>query len=780
MRTSDNNHRYLLWVALVTVSMALAMAVMLVLQLTQRQSIRQSSQVGNDSITAMAFQYEREFLRFRQELRGLVSERTAPDLDNVRLRLDILVSRLGLLRDNPSIALLQERPEYADVIPGMEKLVLQTDQLLSHDAPDLQALSGLLKDFNAIGPAVQALSIAANSQVSVLLEHQGNDLIRQNDLIIWLTLAQLIVLLVASGSLVVRHRKQVQQHLEWRQLNDNLIAANLQAENANRGKSQFLANMSHELRTPFNGMLGMLGLLEGTSLNAQQADYVTTVRGSASHLLTLLNDILDVSALDVGKMAVNPIPVQLPLLLHDVDALMQPLAKGKKLGFSMVLPPALPQWVEADGTRIKQILLNLVSNAIKFSPQGSIVLHVESDFATASQAGDSATLRLRVSDQGIGMDDTTMACLFQRFSQGDASISRRFGGTGLGLEISRNLARLMGGDITVQSQPGVGSTFSLELPMVCVPAPDAGLRVVAPAHADSSSLRGEAVHGLDILVAEDHPVNRKYMQALLSRLGHRTRFVEDGEQAVAEVRRAVPDLVFMDVHMPVMDGLQATQALRSGGDAAANVYIVALTADAFAESRERALEAGMDAFLSKPVGIDQIETLLQQRFGARAVAGIEPAMPACETPLPAAPVVLTPASASRRRFRAGDVAQHLDTAMLGEICVAVSLTGYRSLLDSFFSDESGSFAALVAALDSGDVGSLHGTAHALKGAAASLGLHAVASLASQVEHGGIHYSLDDCTAASLQLVALRHTAHSLCHRMGLTADTPIDTAAMRT
>lgn len=776
MRTSDNHHRYLLWVAFVTVIMAFAMAVMLVLQLTQRQSIRQTSQLGNDSITAIVFQYEREFLRFRQELRGLVIGDTPPDLDNVRLRLDIFTSRLGLLRDNPSIALLQERPEYAEAVPVVEQLVLQTEQILSRDAPDPKALAELLNGFNVIGPAVQALSMAANNQVSVLLERQGSTLQHQNDLIIWLTLAQLIVLLIASGGLAVRHRKQVQQQLEWRQLNANLVAANQQAENANRGKSQFLANMSHELRTPFNGMLGMLGLLEGTSLNTQQADYVSTVRGSASHLLTLLNDILDVSALDVGKMAVNPVPVQLPQLLHDVDALMQPLAKAKRLGFSLVVHTALPLWVETDGTRIKQILLNLVSNAIKFSPKGSIVLDVECDCGTTPQVGDTVALRLRVRDQGIGMDAATMACLFQRFSQGDASISRRFGGTGLGLEISRSLARLMGGDITVQSQLGLGSTFSLELPLVCVPAPAAVLHGVAPAYPDSSGLRGEAVQGLDILVAEDHPVNRKYMQALLSRLGHRIRFVEDGKQAVAEVRRAVPDLVFMDVHMPVMDGLQATRALRAGGDAAANVCIVALTADAFAVSRERALEAGMDAFLAKPVRMEQIETLLQQRFGTRAIARIAPATPRGETPVPA---LLAPAIAPRRRFRAGDVTQHLDMATLGEICVAVSLTGYGSLLDSFFSDESGSFSALVAALDCGDVAALHGYAHPLKGAAASLGLHALASLALQAEHGGTHYSPEDCATASLQLIELRHTAHALCHSMGLTAHTPVGAVVIR-
>jgi CheY-like chemotaxis protein len=277
---------------------------------------------------------------------------------------------------------------------------------------------------------------------------------------------------------------------------------------------------------------------------------------------------------------------------------------------------------------------------------------------------------------------------------------------------------------------------------------------VLPAHATQYGIIG----GLDILVAEDHPVNRKYMEGLLLRLGHRIRFVEDGEQAVAEVRRAAPDVLFMDVHMPVLDGLQATQALRAGGGAASRVYIVALTADVFAESRERALAAGMDDFLSKPVRMDQIESLLQQRFGL-----MDSRAPAQE-----AATVAPPAPAEPRRFRSEDVARHLDMPMLGEVCVAISLDGYRSLLDSFFNDESRSFNTLVACLDAADTARLQEVAHAFKGGCASLGFHALAALAGQVERAGLDYSADACADAALQLRSLYQTAHALCRRMGLT------------
>jgi signal transduction histidine kinase/HPt (histidine-containing phosphotransfer) domain-containing protein/ActR/RegA family two-component response regulator len=756
------NRRYLLWLAMGTVCMAMVMAVMLALQMTQNRALRASSELQADSVTALTFQLEREFLRMRQTLDNAVHTDAPPDPEALTLRSDILMSRLHLMRDNPSTTILKDRREYVAALPKLDALMTRTTAVLATVPLDRRELDRLLPEFIALGPDLQALSVASNSLLSDLLEQQVRTMLDQNDRIVWLTLAQLVMLLAAAATLALRQRRQDQERQKLEEMTRELRLANLQAQEANRGKSQFLANMSHELRTPFNGMLGMLSLLKDTQLSEQQTDFVSTAQASAGHLLTLLNDILDVSALEAGKMRITPAPVHLPSLLMDVEALMRPVALEKNLGFTMVLPTELPQWIHADGTRIKQIVLNLLSNAIKFSSQGTITLTVEAGPAQAAATGLALIpLRVRVSDQGIGMDSQTQSRLFQRFSQGDASTSRRFGGTGLGLEISRSLARLMGGDISIESAPGQGSVFTLALALPSSPPPAIAGTTPEPAQRPAGS------PGLDVLVAEDHPVNRKFMEGLLKRLGHRARFAENGAQAVTEARRVVPDLILMDLHMPVMDGLQATRALREGSDAAASVPIVALTADAFHESRDRTIAAGMNGFLSKPVRTDQIEALLIQLFGQRGAT-----LPPAESTPPAPIARPAPAPAPRRRFRAGDVGHHLDMSLVGEVCIAVSLSGYSNLLESFFRDEAQSFEQLAQALEAADKAGLKGLAHSVKGAAASLGLQALAQAASHIETSGQEFNAGQCLQSRMELRELVHTAHAICHRMGLIGTPP--------
>lgn len=625
MMARPDNRRFLFRLALGTVVMAVVMAVLLVMQLTQKQVIGQGAEMRADSITALVFQFEREFLRFRHVLDSTVNGRIKPDPEVLNLRHEILISRLVLLRENPSTTILLERPEYISTLPQLDKLINQTDGILAKTPPDVKALAVLLDEFVAIGPQVQALSLAADTLVSGEVERQKTTLLAQNDQIVWLILAQLILLLAAAAGLLARQRRQEQERIALEKLTLDLRDAKFEAEAADRGKTQFLANMSHELRTPFNGILGMLSLLEDTALKPQQADYIKTVRNSANHLLALLNDILDVSALEAGKMTIKTTPVHMPDLLRDVEALMRPLATGKNIGFSMASPVSLPPWVMVDGTRLKQILFNLISNGIKFTPQGGVTLTVR----VAPGLDGVYGLTFVVQDTGIGMDAHALSRLFERFYQVDGGVARKHGGTGLGLEISRSLARLMGGDIEVNSAAGIGSIFTLHLPLPvgATPsdsrlAPTAALTPLADGEPavtqiaktiDLMSLpEGPATpRSPRVLVVEDHPVNQKFVGVLLNRMGCEVTFCEDGQMALNALQRQTFDVILMDINMPVMDGLTATRAIRALTGAVSHTPIVVMTADVMNEARENAMVAGANDFLVKPVQIGQFKETMQ-------------------------------------------------------------------------------------------------------------------------------------------------------------------------
>jgi signal transduction histidine kinase/ActR/RegA family two-component response regulator len=614
------NQRYLLWLALGTATMAIAMAALLAFELAQKRTIEQSSSLRSDSLTALVFQFEREFLRFRQTLDKEVGASAPIDAQNLTLRYDLFLSRVALLRESPGLSVLDSRPEYQELLPRLEELVRRSDAAMGASPLDRDALAELLDQYNALGASVQAVSHAADSEVARLLERQSTTMLDQNDLIVALTSAQLLLLLGASAALALRHRRQEKERLALEKLTEDLLEARIQAEAANRGKSQFLANMSHELRTPFNGMMGMLGLLEATPISAEQADYIKTAQRSAHHLLTLLNDILDVSALEAGKVTLKPLPLDLRRLLMDVEALMQPHATAKGLDFSLVhvqSSDVSARWVMADETRLKQILFNLINNAIKFTEDGEIKVTV----AQTRESDQSVRLAIAVRDTGIGMDVQGMAQLFQRFYQVDGSATRRFGGTGLGLEISQSLANMMGGAITVTSELGEGSEFTLSVPLAVgePPPPSAPTNpsalalvpTVTQADAASSSVVANAPR---VLVVEDHPINQKLVGVLLQRMGCSVAFCENGQLALDRVAQEPFDLILMDVSMPVMDGLTATRAIRVMEGPMAATPIVVLTADVMNEAVQTARDAGANDFLGKPVAVDQLRAVVAKHL----------------------------------------------------------------------------------------------------------------------------------------------------------------------
>lgn len=373
------------------------------------------------------------------------------------------------------------------------------------------------------------------------------------------------------------------------------------AEAATTAKSEFLAVMSHEIRTPMNGVIGMTSLLLTTPLSELQREYVDTIRSSGDALLDIINDILDFSKVESGKMELEDTPFDLIDAAREVARLLAPSARAKGLDLR-VIAPDYPVIVCGDVGRLRQIMLNLGSNAVKFTPQGQVTISLE----TTKQENDEAWhIILSVEDTGIGVTPEQRQRLFQLFSQADASTTRRFGGTGLGLAICWRLIRLMGGSVRYSPREGGGSLFTCELTL-----PTAQLQATEEDRTSVVPSRSMGLGGYRVLLAEDNIVNQKVARAMLERLGIQVDCVSNGVEAVSALTRQPYDLVLMDCQMPELDGYEAAKQIRNLGTQAANVPIVALTANALSDDRERCLQSGMNDFMGKPVKREELRTVL--------------------------------------------------------------------------------------------------------------------------------------------------------------------------
>jgi len=394
--------------------------------------------------------------------------------------------------------------------------------------------------------------------------------------------------------------------IECRELEQALSLTKEAAEAASRAKSAFLANMSHEIRTPLNGILGMTELALQTVGDAESRQYLSLVMQSGRALLGIINDILDLSKIEAGKAELNHTDFDVREVLESTLRPMRVIADEKRLRLSSAIGPEVPPRLSGDHGRLRQVLINLLGNALKFTEAGGVSVVVRGEPGAPSEP-DGARLHFTIRDTGIGISSESLKSIFESFSQVGVSAHSKYGGTGLGLAISKSLVEMMGGDIRVESEPGQGSVFSFT---IACGAPGGGQQPVEPVSASEDC---GGARPLRILLAEDNLINRVYVQKVLSRLNHQAVAVESGSKALEALKKDRFDLVLMDGWMPDMGGIEATRRIRDGeaGEANRDIPIVALTAHALKGDREKFLEAGMSDYIAKPFEIEDLKRVLR-------------------------------------------------------------------------------------------------------------------------------------------------------------------------
>ena len=730
-------HRVSTWFGVTGLLLLASVLAAAFVQVRQHALLNQTVQYQDDYLVLSLYQVQVEYLRLREQLRQETAQPVnAPGL---QLRYDIFVSRVSLLGSDRAQRLLAAGDASKRLLRDVDSFIRRADIYLGSDTRATlspQAANALLTDLQALDEPIHEVMLEASHRVAAQITARQQQVRQHNQIGLTLTGFLLAMVMVFAGIAMRQMRQVEERRRRLERLADQLRDARIDAEAASEAKSEFLADMSHELRTPLHGLLGMLSLVKDSPRDPQAADWIATADESAQHLLRLLDDILDLSKLESGALTLAPAPVVLAVLLREVRTLLQPAASAKGLAMHATLDPALPDTVLLDATRVRQILFNLLANAIKYSDTGAIVLHGR----LLAPEGQPALLEFDVADTGIGMDNETVSRLFRRFSRAERPGARRQSGTGLGLAISRNLARLMGGEIAVRSTPGAGSVFSFRCPLQA--AASAGPAV---------ALNRPGGRPLQVLVVEDHPVNQLYIAALLRRLGHHARLVDNGLQALQVLQAQangsdVPplDLVLMDVHMPTMDGVATTQAIRALPGPAGRICILALSADVFADTHQRCLAAGAAEVATKPLSRDGLRELLARHFGDEIGTETLPAM----APEAGATVLL-------------------DRHTLQGVRDLMGEGGLSRLYAGFFVQTEDAARRMRESMRDADLEALRRCAHGVKQTAQSLGLTALAAAATRLDSEPATLAAPQLALAVQRFEELTAATRALCRGEGL-------------